>query len=65
MRPLLVRAFIAISVNPQTPFESRQMDLNYIANPLPQIAPNFFANLSPTTFQQAVSNLVANLTTLR
>ena len=46
MWPLLVLAFIAVSVNAQPPFESRQMDLNYIAYQLPQIAPNFFAPLT-------------------
>jgi len=64
MRPLLVLLFTSVSVNAQSSFENRQMDLNYVATRLPQFAPNFFANLSPAIFQQSVSNLQANLATL-
>jgi uncharacterized protein (TIGR03437 family) len=64
MRPLLVLALTALTVHAQSSVESRQMDLNYVANQLPQVAPNFFANLSRATFQQAVNNLQTNLATL-
>lgn len=61
---LVFLAFTALSLNAQTSLQSRQMDLNYVANQLPQIANNFFATLSQSDFQKAVSNLQANLTTL-
>ena len=65
MRSLvLLLAFTALSLDAQTSLESRQMDLNYVANQLPKIARNFFAALSPSDYQNAVSNVQANLATL-
>ena len=41
----------------------RQKDLNFIANQLPQLHPNFFFQLDPADFQQAVNGLSAKLAT--
>lgn len=61
---LLFWAWTALSLAAQSSVESRQQDLSYVANQLPRLAPNFFAALSPSAFQQAVSNLQADLPTL-
>src|SRR5450432_2459500 len=41
----------------------RQQDLNFIANQLPVLNPNFFFQLDRAQFQQAVANLSAKLAT--
>src|SRR5215831_7093620 len=64
-RALLPLALTALSLSAQTSLQSRQMDLNYVANRLPQSAPNFFATLTPTAFQMAVNNLQSNLSRRR
>ena len=62
-RPVLY-ALTTLLLKGQTSTPSRTQDLNFVATQLPSLDPNFFSNLSPSAFQQAVNNLQANLGTL-
>jgi uncharacterized protein (TIGR03437 family) len=42
----------------------RMQDLNFVATQLPKLDANFFAQLSPAAFQQAVNTLQTNIATL-
>ncbi len=62
---LLLWAFTALFLNAQSSsIDSRTKDLSFVATQLPNLDPNFFSNLSPVEFQQAVNNLQASLGTL-
>jgi uncharacterized protein (TIGR03437 family) len=60
---LLVLAAAVPCAQSVTPPAGRQQDLNYIANTLPQLDRNFFYQLDPGTYQQAVGALQARITT--
>src|SRR5580704_11077941 len=58
----LVLAFAAAAALAQsTTTAGRQQDLNYIANTLPSLAPNFFFQLDRTIYQNAVAALQARI----
>ncbi|HEY6340957.1 MAG TPA: hypothetical protein VIY49_05660 [Bryobacteraceae bacterium] len=42
----------------------RQADLSYVANQVPMLDVNFFSQLSPAAYSQAVAALQAQITTL-
>jgi uncharacterized protein (TIGR03437 family) len=44
--------------------QARLQDLNYISTQLPKVAPNFFAQLKPADFNNAVSSLQSELPSL-
>src|ERR1700722_4206947 len=43
---------------------ARQQDLNYVANQVPKLHANFFFQLDPAVYQQAVAALQAQISTL-
>lgn len=63
-RPLLLWTLTALSLHSQSTPQSRQQDLTFVATQLPNRDSNFFANLSPSAFQQAVASLQFNLSAL-
>jgi hypothetical protein len=64
MRRTAVLLLAALPLFAQSSLQSRQQDLDYVADQLPQIDPNFFAILSSSVYQQAVSAVQANLANL-
>ena len=52
--------FLAFSAWGQALPAGRALDLDFVANQVPRLHPNFFFQLDPAVFQQAVSNLEAN-----
>ena len=60
---LLATAALGLQAQSAT-LNIRMQDFNFVSTQLPRLDPNFFANLSRDTFQQAVNNLQVNLTTL-
>ena len=45
----------------QSSMAARSQDLDWVANQLPKLHANFFFQLDPAAYQQAVGNLQANL----
>lgn len=63
-RWVLLLTLPVLVVQAQSPVGSRTQDLNFIATQLPKLDPNFFSQLSPSAFGQAVTGLQSNIATL-
>src|SRR5215471_3636656 len=58
---LVLTLAAAAALAQSTTTAGRQQDLNYIANTLPSLAPNFFFQLDRTVYQNAVAALQARI----
>src|SRR5271154_4504373 len=48
----------------QIPAAARRADLSYVATQVPQLDPNFYSQLDPAAYQQAVAALQSQISTL-
>jgi len=64
MACLLALLLFATGLSASVPVASRQADLDFVANQLPKLHVNFFSQLDPTQYQQAVADLAAEMATL-
>src|SRR5579862_9203495 len=58
---LLLLVVSAAEAWPQPSTAARNQDLDYVANQLPKLHANFYFQLDPATYQQAVADLRTNL----
>jgi hypothetical protein len=64
-RLCFITAWFAVSLGAQRfSTAARQQDLNYVANQVPALHANFFFQLDPAVYQQAVAALQAQISTL-
>lgn len=56
--------FVAPVCGQQFSTATRQLDLNYVANQLPKLHANFYFQLDPAVYQQAVGTLQSQISTL-